>query len=97
MYNRNIAGAFRVGAGRKSIVSGLAKNLTTRNHQLDDLFGAETLVLKEKKKKDDESDTDEANELTEEDGYEDVEKVGVSISLISIVNNPIYCSAWGAV
>ena len=84
MYNRNIAGAFRVGAGRKSIVSGLAKNLTTRNHQLDDLFRAETLVLKEKKKKDD--DTVEVNE---EDGYKYVEKVGVSISLISIVNNPI--------
>ena len=83
LYNRNIAGAIRVGAGRDSIEPGLAEKLTSRNHELDDLFTAETLILKQKKKKkkdDDSSESDNSDdELTEDDGYNYVEKIGVNI------------------
>ena len=85
-FNRNIAGAIRVGAGRDSIQSGLQSSLTSRNHELDDLFQAKSLMLKEKKKKkkDDSESDDSEDELTEDDGSTYVEKVGVSNFLIII-------------
>ena len=60
----------------------MAEKLTSRNHELDDLFIAETLILKQKKKKkkDDESSESDCSdeELTEDDGYSYVEKIGVN-------------------
>ena len=69
-----------MGAGRKSIESGLARSLTERNHQLDHLFRAETLKLKEKKKKkkDAEDSSESEDDLEIEDGYHFVERIGVS-------------------
>ena len=73
-----------MGAGRKSIESGLADSLTDRNHMLDHLFKAETLQMKEKKKKKDDDDNEEEDlsdseaELEIENGYKYIERVGVS-------------------
>ena len=78
---RKIAGAICVGAGRKSIESGLAKSLTERNHQLDHLFRAETLKLKEKKKKDDEDSSESEDDLEIDDGYQFIERIGVRLIL----------------
>ena len=79
LFNRNKAGAIR--AGRDSIEPGLAEKLTYRNHELDELFTAETLILqqKQKKKGDDSSESDcSDDELTEDDGYNYVEKIRVN-------------------
>ena len=89
IFLRNIAGAIRVGAGRKSVESKLAGNLTSRNHLLDNNFSAKTLMMKEKKKKkneDADEDSDDSDEdqdvLVGEDGLCYVERGGVSNVLI---------------
>ena len=51
LFNRNIVGAIRVGAGRDSIEPGLAEKLTYRNHELDDLFTAETLFCNKRRRR----------------------------------------------
>ena len=59
----------------------LAGSLTERNHLLDSLFYSETLLLKKKKKqkKDDEEEDDEdGDETVDDDGYQMIERVGVS-------------------
>ena len=68
----------------------MQSNLTSRNYELDDLFQAKSLMLKEKKKKkkyDSDSD-DSEDELTEDDG----QKVGVSIFSNNHLINPILCN-----
>ena len=65
----------------------MKKNLTVRNHELDDLFDAKTLVLQEKKKKSDDDDDSVASthqEHSEDDGLKYVEKVGVNIHYFSL-------------
>ena len=79
-----------MGAGRKSIESGLADYLTDRNHMLDHLFKAETLQMKEKKKKKDDDDdededlSDSEAELEIENGYKYIERVGISNTFFSM-------------
>ena len=81
-YSRKVAGAIRVIAGRKSIEPNLPNSLQTRNHLLDDMFSARTILVEEKKKK---KKDDADSECSSEDdlGGDDascryVEKVGVS-------------------
>ena len=80
---RKVAGAFRVMAGRTSVEPNLAESLKARNHSLDDLFGAKTLMLEEKKrqkKSDIESETEsEGDESCEDENCRYVERVGVSL------------------
>ena len=72
LHNRNVAGALRVMAGRKSVEPNLTQALHARNHQLDDLFETSKLIMKHKKKEEEKS-----NEETQDDGYSLVEHVGV--------------------
>ena len=69
-------------AGRKAVEPNLADSLKTRNHLLDDMFSAKTIIMKEKKKKpkatDDDDDISDEEEAVDSDGYHIVEKVGVS-------------------
>ena len=61
--------------------SDLQVALTDRNHTLDPLFTPERLRLKKKKKakKDDDEESEESGEEeVDDDGYQFVEKVGVS-------------------
>ena len=58
---------------------GLAQSLTARNHHLDDLFCSKVLKLKEKRKGEEEN-TEFEEEKAEDNGYQLVEKVGVSVS-----------------
>ena len=79
---RKVAGAIRVAAGRKSVAPNLAESLKSRNHSLDHMFYAKSLMLEEKKKKkaDDESDDESYEEESLEDGNcQYVEKIGVSL------------------
>ena len=76
--HRNIAGAIRVAAGRKSVEPSLASSLTSRNHKLDHLFIAKSLAMKEKKKRnkdtdDEDTDDDDLDDLVDDDGYHYVE------------------------
>ena len=74
---RNIAGAIRVGAGRKSVQANLAKALTERNHKLDHLYTPKILQLKKKVNPDADNDEDSIDEILDDAGYKSVEKVGV--------------------
>ena len=63
----------------------LAGSLTERNHLLDPLFYSETLLLKKKKKQkkddeeeDEEEDDEDGDETVDDDGYQMIERVGVS-------------------
>ena len=56
---RNVATAFRVVAGRKSVEVGLAVSLTDRNHSLDHLFIAKEVKMKEKGSKPDNPETEQ--------------------------------------
>ena len=74
-----MAGAIRVGAGRKSIEPGLKEVLVDRNHKLDDLFDAHKLVMLEKVKAKDKSDAPEDDySLTDDGKFRYIEKTGVS-------------------
>ena len=69
--HRKIAAAFRVQAGRKSVVAQLSESLVKRNHELDHLFSVKKVIMKEKPKKkkdDDEADEDDLDEA----GYRDL-------------------------
>ena len=70
----------RVSAGRSCVQPGLASALTERNHILDDLFKAETIVVKERKKRSDEDSENSEDEVGDDDGYLNTERVGVSLS-----------------
>lgn len=76
-----IATAIRVVGGRKSVEQGLAESLTERNQYLKELFTSKILKMREKKKGD-QPDDDKAGNLVgdvlEQDGYQWVDKVGVS-------------------
>ena len=76
-----IATAIRVVGGRKSVEQGLAESLTERNQYLKELFTSKILKTREKKKGD-QPDDDKAGNLVgdvlEQDGYQWVDKVGVS-------------------
>ena len=81
-FYRKVAGAIRVAAGRKSVAPNLAESLKSRNHSLDHMFYAKSLMLEEKKKKksDNESDDESDEEESSEDGNcQYVEKIGVSL------------------
>ena len=75
---RKIAGAFRVVAGRKSIAPKLGECLKARNHSLDHLFSAKSILIEEKKKKKNSDSDDEGGEDLVDEGCLYVERVGVS-------------------
>ena len=75
---RKIAGAFRVVAGRKSIEPQLGECLKARNHSLDHLFFAKSILIEEKKKKKNSDSDDEGGEDLVDEGCLYVERVGVS-------------------
>ena len=66
----------RIVGGRKSVEPNLAESLYARNHLLDDMFSVRILKMEDKKKKNDdiESETDD----DEDNGY--IEKVGVNMN-----------------
>ena len=55
--------------------------MVERNHQLDHLFSAKEVIMKEKPKakKDDSEPEDDADFILDESGYRDLPTVGVSI------------------
>ena len=61
-------------------MSHLSKGLVTRNHELDNLFEAREIMMKQKpkSKKDDSVSDDEDDETIDDDGYRDLPTVGVS-------------------
>ena len=69
----------QVSAGRKSVQPGLASALTQRNHMLDDLFKAEKLIMKEKKRRANDDSENSDDEVEDEDGYLYTERVGVRL------------------
>ena len=85
---RNIAAAFWVEAGRKSVFSHLSNSLVERNHLLDPLFSATEVIMKKKPKpkKDDSEenveDEDDEDEVLDEDGYIDLPTIGVSSFIV---------------
>ena len=85
IFNRKVAGAIRVVAGRKSVEPNLADDLHARNHILDDMFSARKILIEEKKKKKDDDDEDSDCDSLGQDLEGDdsncryVEKIGVSI------------------
>ena len=83
---RNIAAAFWVEAGRKSVVSHLSNSLVERNHLLDPLFSATEVIMKKKPKpmKDDSEENveDDEDEVLDEEGYMDLPTIGVSSFIV---------------
>ena len=78
-FYRNIAAAFRVAAGKKSVVANLSSSLVERNHKLDHLFSVKEVIMKEKpSKKNDASAADDESDKLDENGYRDIPTVGVS-------------------
>ena len=63
---RNIAAAFRVGAGKSSVEKIFAQALVERNHRLDHLFVAKEIVMKEKPKKKKDTEEEEEHEQSDE-------------------------------
>ena len=69
-----MAAAFRVVAGRKSIESGLARQLVEMNHKLENLFISKDLVMKVRPHGSQDSD---AKGDADDSGYVDRPSVGV--------------------
>ena len=85
MFVRNIAAAFRVAAGRKSVVENLSNSLVERNHELDHLFSVKEVVMKEKlRKKKGDTEEEENDDEVDAEGYKDINTVGISIAKLSL-------------
>ena len=74
---KGIAAAFRVEAGRKSVVSNLSKSLVERNSKLDYLFSTREIIMKERPKEKKNEAESEDEEIVDDSGYKDIPTVGV--------------------